>query len=154
MRQKMLQHRVRADCIQCHALMDPIGFALENFDGVGLWRTDEDGTPVDASAKVFDGTAIDGPAALRKWLLEYADQFVEVVAEKLLTYALGRGVEYQDMPLVRSIARDAKRSDNRFSALVLGVVNSTPFQVNMKVQERPVPSHTVAAEKSGGKGAR
>ena len=154
MRQKMLQHRVRADCIQCHALMDPIGFALENFDGVGLWRTDEDGTPVDASAKVFDGTAIDGPAALRKWLLEYSDQFVEVVAEKLLTYALGRGVEYQDMPLVRSIARDAKRSDNRFSALVLGVVNSKPFQVNMKVQERPVPSHTVAAEKSGGKGAR
>jgi hypothetical protein len=79
---------------------------------------------------------------------------VEVVAEKLLTYALGRGVEYQDMPLVRSIARDAKRSENRFSALVLGVVNSKPFQMNMKVQERPVPSHTVADEKSGGKGAR
>src|SRR5437016_6335901 len=154
MRAKMLQHRVRADCIQCHALMDPIGFALENFDGVGLWRTDEDGTPVDASAKVFDGTAIDGPAALRKWLLEYSDQFVEVVAEKLLTYALGRGVEYQDMPLVRSIARNATRSDNRFSALVLCDVNSKPSHVNMKVQERPVPSHTVAAERSGGKGAR
>jgi mono/diheme cytochrome c family protein len=154
MRQKMLQHRVRADCIQCHALMDPIGFALENFDGIGLWRTDEDGTPVDASSKVFDGTAIDGPAALRTWLLEYSDQFVEVVAEKLLTYALGRGVEYQDMPLVRSIAHDGKQSDNRFSALVLGVVTSKPFQMNMRVQERPAPSHTVAGEKAGNPGAR
>jgi mono/diheme cytochrome c family protein len=154
MRQKMLQHRVRADCIQCHQLMDPIGFALENFDGIGLWRTDEEGTPVDASGKVFDGTAIDGPAALRTWLLEYADQFVEVVAEKLLTYALGRGVEYQDMPLVRSIARDAKRADNRFSALVLGVVRSKPFQMNMKMPERPAPSHTVANDKAPAKGDR
>ena len=153
MRQKMLEHRVRADCIQCHALMDPIGFSLENFDGIGLWRTEEEGTRVDASAKVFDGTSIDGPAGLRKWLLEYSDQFVQVVAEKLLTYALGRGVEYQDMPLVRSIARNAKRNDNRFSALVLGVVNSSTFQTNMKVPE-PMPSHTVAAERADEKGDR
>jgi hypothetical protein len=152
MREKMLQHRVRADCIQCHMLMDPIGFSLENFDGIGLWRTDEDGTAVDASGKVYDGTAIDGPAGLRGWLLEYSDQFVEVVAEKLLTYALGRGVEYQDMPLVRAIARDAKKADNRFSALVLGIVGSKPFQMNMKVPERPVPSHTVAEQRD--KGAR
>jgi len=154
MRQKMLQHRVRADCIQCHALMDPIGFSLENFDGIGRWRTDEEGTPVDASAKVFDGTSIEGPAGLRKWLLEYSDQFVEVVAEKLLTYALGRGVEYQDMPLVRSIARDGERNDNHFSALVLGVVNSKAFQMNMKVPERPMPSHTVAGQRAGDKGVR
>jgi hypothetical protein len=154
MRQKMLQHRVRADCIQCHALMDPIGFALENFDGIGVWRTDEDGTPVDASAKTFDGTAIDGPAGLRTWLLEYSDQFVEVVAEKLVTYALGRGVEYQDMPLVRSISHDARRGGNHFSALVLGVVNSKPFQMNMKVPERAVPSHTAAGDKSRGAGVR
>jgi hypothetical protein len=154
MRQKMLQHRVRADCIQCHALMDPIGFSLENFDGIGLWRTDEEGTPVDASAKVYDGTSIDGPAGLRGWLLEYSDQFVEVVAEKLLTYALGRGVEYQDMPLVRSIAHEAKRNDNRFSSLVLAVVGSRPFQMNMRVEERPVPTHTVVGEKAGDKGAR
>jgi uncharacterized protein DUF1592/uncharacterized protein DUF1588/uncharacterized protein DUF1585/uncharacterized protein DUF1587/uncharacterized protein DUF1595/cbb3-type cytochrome c oxidase subunit III len=154
MRQKMLQHRVRADCIQCHALMDPIGFSLENFDGIGLWRTDEEGTPVDASGKVFDGTTIDGPAGLRAWLLEYSDQFVEVVAEKLLTYALGRGVEYQDMPQVRSIARDAKRHDNRFSALVLDVVNSKPFQMNMNVPQRPVLSHTLAGDNAGEKGVR
>jgi len=141
MREKMVQHRVRADCVQCHMLMDPIGFSLENFDGIGLWRTDEDGTPVDASAKVYDGTPIAGPAGLRTWLLAYSDQFVEVVAEKLLTYGLGRGVEHQDMPLVRAIARDARKADNRFSALVLGIVNSKPFQMNMKMPERPVPSH-------------
>src|SRR3989442_14019763 len=140
MRQKMLEHRVRADCIQCHALMDPIGFSLENFDGVGLWRTDEEGTRVDASAKVFDGTSIDGPAGLRKWLLEYSDQFVQVVAEKLLTYALGRGVEYQDMPLVRSLARDAAKNGNKFSALVLGVVKSKPFQMNMKMETSIQPN--------------
>ncbi len=140
MRQRMLEHRVRADCIQCHSMMDPIGFSLENFDGVGLWRTLDANQPIDASAQVFDGTRIDGPSGLRKWLLGYSDQFVEVVAEKLLTYGLGRGVEYQDMPLVRAIARDAAKNDNRFSALVLGVVKSKPFQMNMKVQDAPVSS--------------
>ena len=133
MRQKMMQHRVRVDCAQCHVLMDPIGFSLENFDGIGLWRTREGDTAVDASAKVYDGSSIEGPAGLRAWLLEYSDQFVEVVAEKLLVYALGRGVDHQDMPLVRAIARDAKRNDNRFSSLVLAVVNSKPFQMNAKV---------------------
>ncbi|HMF93685.1 MAG TPA: DUF1592 domain-containing protein, partial [Vicinamibacterales bacterium] len=124
MRQKMLEHRVRADCVQCHSLMDPIGFSLENFDGVGSWRTRDEDTPVDASAQVFDGTKIDGPTGLRNWLVGYRTQFTEVAAEKLLTYALGRGVEYQDMPLVRAIARDADRNGGRFSAIVLGVVSS------------------------------
>jgi hypothetical protein len=138
MRQKMLEHRVRADCVQCHRLMDPIGFALENFDGIATWRTHDEGTEIDASAEVFDNAKIDGPIGLRTWLTGYSNQFVSVVVEKLLTYALGRGVEYQDMPLVRSIARDAARSDNRFSALVLGVVRSKPFQMNMKVEEAAV----------------
>jgi hypothetical protein len=138
MRQRMLDHRVRADCIQCHSLMDPIGFSLENFDGIGLWRSLDAGQPIDAAAQVFDGTKIDGPAGLRKWLLTYSDQFVEVVAEKLLTYALGRGVEYQDMPLVRAISRDAGRGDDRFSALVLSVVKSKPFQMNMKIQDAAI----------------
>jgi Protein of unknown function (DUF1592)/Protein of unknown function (DUF1588)/Protein of unknown function (DUF1585)/Protein of unknown function (DUF1587)/Protein of unknown function (DUF1595)/Cytochrome C oxidase, cbb3-type, subunit III len=150
MRQKMLDHRVRADCIQCHSMMDPIGFSLENFDGIALWRTLDEGQPVDASAQVFDGTKIDGPVGLRKWLLGYSDQFVEVVAEKLLTYALGRGVEYQDMPLVRSIARDAARADNRFSALVLGVVKSKPFQMNMKLPDAPVDQITSAGSHDNG----
>src|SRR5260221_13302920 len=126
MRQRMLDHRVRPDCIQCHSLMDPIGFSLENFDGIGLWRTRDEQTPVDASAQVFDGTKIDGPAGLRSWLAGYRTQFIEVVTEKLLTYALGRGVEYQDMPLVRAIARGADRSGAPFSSLLLRVVGSQP----------------------------
>ncbi len=137
MRKKMLDHRVRADCIQCHSMMDPIGFSLENFDGIALWRTTDEDQPIDASSQVFDGTKIDGPAGLRQWLLGYSDQFVQVVAEKLLTYGLGRGVEYQDMPLVRSLARDAAKNGNRFSALVLGVVKSRPFQMNMKIEDVP-----------------
>jgi uncharacterized protein DUF1592/uncharacterized protein DUF1588/uncharacterized protein DUF1585/uncharacterized protein DUF1587/uncharacterized protein DUF1595 len=155
MRQKMLDHRVRADCIQCHSLMDPIGFSLENFDGIGLWRSHDEGIAVDAAAQVFDGTKIDGPAGLRSWLTGYSDQFVEVVAEKLLTYALGRGVEYQDMPLVRSIARDAARQDHRLSALVLGVVQSKPFQMNMKMPDAAVPSQgSQTSVKDGRRGAR
>ena len=145
MRQKMLDHRVRADCIQCHRLMDPIGFALENFDAIATWRSDDEGTPIDASAEVFDNTKIDGPAGLRTWLTAgYSSQFVSVVIEKLLTYALGRGIEYQDMPLVRAIARDAGRSDNRFSALVLGVIRSKPFQMNMRVAEPAVAAREAA----------
>ena len=142
MRQKMLEHRVRPDCIQCHSLMDPIGFSLENFDGIGVWRTRDGDTAVDPTGQVFDGSKIDGPVALRNWLGTYSTQFVEVVTEKLLVYALGRGIEYQDMRLVRAITRDAMRNQNRFSALIMGVVNSKPFQMNMKVAD-PMPSHAV-----------
>jgi hypothetical protein len=134
MRQKMMDHRVRTDCTTCHSMMDPIGFSLENFDGIALWRTEDEGHPIDSSVQVFDGTKFSGPAGLREWLLGYSDQFVQVVAEKLLTYGLGRGVEYRDMPLVRTIARDASRNDNRFSALILGVVKSQVFQMNVKGQ--------------------
>jgi mono/diheme cytochrome c family protein len=133
MRQKMLDHRVRQDCVQCHRLMDPIGFALENFDAIGLWRTTDEGTPVDPKAQTFDNSQVNGPQDLRSWLTtKYDDQFVAVTSEKLLTYALGRGVEYRDMPLVRSIAHDAVKSGNRFSAIVLGIVKSRPFQMNTK----------------------
>ncbi len=134
MREKMLEHRVRADCVQCHRMMDPIGFALENFDAIGLWRSHDEGSPVDASAQVFDNTMVDGPVALRRWITGYSGQFVRVSIEKLLTYGLGRGLEYQDMPLVRSIARDAAQQDNRFSAIVLAVVRSAPFQTNTKTE--------------------
>jgi hypothetical protein len=138
MRQKMLDHRVRSDCVQCHSMMDPIGFSLENFDAIAAWRTTDEGTPVDPAATVFDGTKINGPTGLRNWLTNYSDQFVQVVAEKLLTYALGRGVDYQDMPLVRSLARDAGKNGNKFSALVLSVVKSKPFQMNMKMEQTSV----------------
>jgi hypothetical protein len=134
MREKMLEHRVRADCVQCHRMMDPIGFALENFDAIGLWRTSDEGTAVDASAQLFDNTMVDGPVALRQWVTRYSNQFVRVSIEKLLTYALGRGLDYQDMPLVRSVARDVGQRENRFSALVLAVVRSAPFQTNTKTE--------------------
>jgi len=116
-------------------MMDPIGFALENFDAVALWRSTDEGTPIDASGQLFDNAKVDGPVALRHWLAGYSDRFVAVVAEKLLTYALGRGVEYRDMPLVRAIARDARNNGGRFSALVLGVVKSRPFSMNMKTED-------------------
>ena len=153
MRQKMEDHRAmigspaNAACVQCHKMMDPIGFSLEYFDAIGVWRTEDEGTPITKSEVVYDGTTVNGPSGLRNWIVDkYSGQFVEVTAEKLLTYALGRGVEYQDMPLVRAIARDAGRNNNRFSALVLAVVKSKPFQMNMKVQETAIPASTSKKE--------
>lgn len=134
MRQMMEEHRIRPDCVQCHSLMDPIGFALENFDGIALWRTEDSGQTIDPAGRVFDGTMVDGPEQLRSWLVGRSDQFVQVVVEKLMIYALGRGVEYQDMPVVREIMRQAAANDNRFSALVMGVVDSAPFRTNMKME--------------------
>ena len=104
--------------------MDPIGFALENFDAIGRWRTADDGAPIDPSGTLFDGTRIDGPAELRDMLAARPEIFVGVMTEKLLTYALGRGLEYYDMPTVRKIVRDAEAQDYRFSALIMGIVNS------------------------------
>ena len=146
MRQKMLDHRVRQDCVQCHRLMDPIGFALENFDGIGVWRTTDEGTPVDPKSQTFDNTQIDGPQQLRDWLTtKYDDQFVSVATEKLLTYALGRGVEYRDMPLVRAIARETVKNNGRFSSVVLGVVRSKPFQMNTKGEPYGATTSTASA---------
>jgi mono/diheme cytochrome c family protein len=151
MRQKMLDHRVRQDCVQCHRLMDPIGFALENFDGIGLWRTTDEGTPINAADQVFDNNKVDGPVSLRQWLATtYGNQFTTVASEKLLTYALGRGVgitggEPRDMPLVRSIARDTIKNNGRFSALVMGIVKSQPFQMNMKAEAQPASTAARAA---------
>ncbi len=142
MRQKMMDHRVRQDCVVCHQLMDPIGFALETFDGIGLVRTHDEGTPVDAKARTFDNTQIEGPAGVRNWLAaSYSKQFMTVATEKLLTYGLGRGLDHRDMPMVRALAREAGAAGNRFSALVLGVVKSQPFQMN----SRSVPPATTTA---------
>ena len=137
MRQRMEQHRANPNCASCHRMMDPIGFTLENFDGIGKWRTTQFGKKLDASGQLTDGTKIDGVVSLRQALLRYSPQFVRTLTEKLLTYGLGRGVEYQDMPVVRSIVRDAAPGNYRFSALVLGIVRSEPFQMNRK-PERPV----------------
>ena len=130
MREQMEMHRSNAICASCHARMDPIGFALENYDGVGKWRAKDSGSVIDASGKLPDGTKFEAPAGLKKLLLtKYHDDFVTTATEKLLTYALGRGLEYYDMPAVRSITREAARDNYRMSALIAAVVRSTPFQM-------------------------
>jgi hypothetical protein len=134
MRQRMEEHRANPACASCHKMMDPIGFALENFDGVGTWRTKQLGQNLDASGQLTDGTKINGVVDLREALVRYSPQFVRTVTEKLLTYALGRGVEYEDMPVVRSVVRDAAQNDYRFSSLLMGIVKSDPFQMNRKPQ--------------------
>jgi hypothetical protein len=131
----MDQHRRNPVCASCHRIFEPLGLAMENFDAIGTWRTEEAGSPIDGSGVFVDGTKIDGPATLRALLMKYSDQYVRNVAEKLLTYGLGRGIEYQDMPLVRQIVRESAPSNYRFSSLVMSIVTSDPFQMNMKVAE-------------------
>ncbi len=129
LRERMQAHRADVVCAGCHKVMDPIGFALENFDAIGRWRTLDDGAKIDPSGTMFNGVQVDSPAALRQMLVSRPEIFVGVMTEKLLTYALGRGVEYYDMPTVRKIVRDAGANDYRFSSLILGVVKSTPFEM-------------------------
>jgi hypothetical protein len=132
LRQQMEKHRSVEPCKSCHKIMDPIGISLENFDGIGHWRTEDEGTPIDSVGVLVDGTRMEGVTGLREAMLRYSPQFVRNMTERLLTYSLGRGVEYYDMPLVRSIAREAERHNYRFSSIVLGIVKSAPFQMNMK----------------------
>ncbi len=130
MREAMEQHRANPACASCHAQMDPLGFALENFDAIGRWRIlGESNAPIDATGVLPDGRRFEGPAGLRTALLQAPEQFVHTVTEKLLTYALGRGVEHFDAPTIRAIVRDAEHDDYRFASIVLGIVNSTPFQM-------------------------
>jgi len=141
-REIMEQHRAKPSCSSCHAVMDPLGFALENFDAVGAWRTQDRfaGTPIDASGRLADGTAVGGPADLRAALLRRPEQFVQTLTEKLMTYALGRTVQAHDMPAVRQIVRDAARDKYRFSSIVMGIVKSVPFQMRTKpVAEATAP---------------
>ena len=126
-RQRLEQHRASPNCASCHAVMDPVGFSLENFDLIGEYREADGGVPVNATGKLADGTVLDGPASLRKALLDRRDAVASTATEKLLTYALGRRVEYFDMPAVRTVVRSAARSDYRFSSLITGIVKSVPF---------------------------
>jgi mono/diheme cytochrome c family protein len=132
MRQQMEMHRKVAPCSTCHKIMDPIGFSMENFDAVGTWRTTDNGSPIDATGMLVDGTKLDGVKGMREALLRYSPQFVRVVTEKLFIYAMGRGSEYYDMPLIRSIVRDAEAKNYRFSSIILGIVKSEPFLANQK----------------------
>ena len=131
LRARMEAHRRNPTCATCHRVMDPLGFALENFDGVGEWRVKEPGGRVDPVGQLADGTAVDGPIGLRKAVMKHPEMFVRTVAHKLMTYGLGRGVDYPDMPLVRSIARDAALRNYAWSAIVLGIVRSAPFQMKV-----------------------
>jgi hypothetical protein len=129
MRERMEEHRRNPACASCHRLMDPIGLSLENFDGTGRWRTRDGGLAIDANAQLFDGTQVDGPAALRQALVLRREVFVRNMTEMLMTYALGRGLEHYDMPFIRSILKDASRTGYTFSSVVLGIVKSAPFQM-------------------------
>jgi hypothetical protein len=143
-RERMETHRANPSCNSCHQMIDPIGLALENFDVTGQWRTrdttyainDEGarihtkGLPIDTKSKLYDGTPLDGPASLRQAILSHSDAFIQNLAEKLMAYAIGRRIEYYDMPAIRSITRDAGRNKNHFSSLVMGIVKSPAFQMS------------------------
>jgi hypothetical protein len=132
-------HRSNPACASCHRVIDPVGFALENFDSVGKWRdTGADGAPLDVAGTLADGTKIDRPAALREAILRRPDAFVTVITERMLTYALGRGLEPSDMPVVRRIEKKAAQNDYRLSSIVMGIVESAPFQMRTKLEPAEV----------------
>jgi hypothetical protein len=140
LREQLAEHRADPVCASCHKVMDPVGFALENFDAVGAWRTREPGGPIDASGQLADGTKVNGVVTLRDAILDKPDLFVATMTEKLMIYALGRGVDARDMPAVRGVIRGAEKNDYRFSSIVLGIVRSVPFQMR-----------TTPGEESGGR---
>jgi hypothetical protein len=140
LRARMEAHRTDPNCAACHKIFEPLGLAMENFDGVGAWRTLDAGQPIDTTGVTNDGVALDGIASLREFALQNGDVFAQAVSEKLLTYAIGRGLEYEDMPLVRSITHDAADDDYKFSSLLMGVVQSPAFTMNVKT-----PASTTAA---------
>jgi hypothetical protein len=145
LRERLAEHRANPVCATCHDVMDPIGLGLENFDAVGKWRTREPGGEIDAHGQLVDGTPIDGAAALREALTANPERFARVLTEKLLIYALGRGLEPYDMPTVRRIVRDAEGDDYRFSALVKGIANSVPFRMRRAQAPDAPPEPTVAS---------
>jgi hypothetical protein len=136
LRQAMEEHRANAVCAACHARMDPIGFSLENYDGVGHWRDKEDsGLSIDATGKFPDGTVFTGPTGLERVLLSKKEQFVETLSAKLLTYALGRGLEYYDEPAIRAITRKTATCNYAFDSLITAVIESTPFQMRRTAEQ-------------------
>ena len=132
-RERLEQHRANPNCATCHRMIDPLGFALENFDAVGAWRTKDEGEPIDASGELLDGTKLNGVAALRQAIVSRPETFVRTLTEKLLIYALGRSLSYHDMPLVRAVARESASQQYRFSALILGIARSGAFQTRTAV---------------------
>jgi hypothetical protein len=144
-RERTEEHRANPVCAACHKLMDPIGFALENFDAVGVWRTNDSGFKVDPSGQMFDGSKLDGPVGLRQALMSHSDAFLTAFSENLLAYGLGRVVTYEDMPVVRSIDRAAAAHQNKFSSFVLGIVKSEPFQYRRAEETAPPSTPALAS---------
>jgi len=140
MREQMAEHRKNPVCASCHKVMDPIGLSLDNFDVDASWRTEDAGHPIDATGELVDGSKVDGVVTLRKALLAHPDVFVRTMTEKLLIYALGRGLDARDMPAVRAIMREGAARDYRFSSLVFGIVHSTPFTMRVAQTEGKVRS--------------
>ena len=129
-RERMEAHRANPVCASCHRILDPLGFALENFDATGKFRTvSESGEKIDASGMLFNGAKVDSPASLRQALAARPDMFLRTLTEKLMIYGLGRGLEYPDMPVVRGIIRDARPANYKFSSIIMGIVRSAPFQM-------------------------
>jgi hypothetical protein len=147
LRQQMEQHRRQEPCASCHKMMDPIGFALENFDAVGAWRARDGNVRIDASGKLFDGAQLNGPASLRQAIVGHSDAFLAGLAENLLGYGVGRVLDYRDMPAVRSITARAAQNNNRFSSFVLGVVESVPFQMGIVDSSAPLAKESLAARR-------
>jgi hypothetical protein len=135
-RERMEEHRKNPACTSCHKVIDPLGLALENFDATGAWRIKDNEVPVDSAGDLYDGTKMNGPAGLRDAILKHSDIFLLSFTENLMTYALGRRVEYADMPAIRSIIRDAEKNHNRMSSYILGVVNSAAFRMS-RPESRP-----------------
>ena len=145
LRERMEQHRKNPVCAACHSRMDPLGFALEHFDAVGTWRETDEGAEINSTI-TMSGATVDSPKAFREALLGRGNEFIRTVTEKLLTYALGRGVDYADAPMVRRLVRDLAKSDDRWSSLVLGIVRSTPFQMRRALEsDGTVPAPTTVA---------
>ena len=130
-RERMEEHRKNPACTSCHKVIDPLGLALDNFDVTGAWRIKDNEVPVDVVGELYDGTKMDGPAGLRDALLKHSDVVLTGFTESLMTYALGRRVEYTDMPMIRAIVRDAAKNNNKMSAFVMGVVNSPAFRLGV-----------------------
>jgi len=147
-RQLMEEHRKNAPCSTCHKVMDPLGFALESFNAVGEYRTKDASGPIDSSGQLADGTKIDGVVGLRQALLKHPEYFVGTLTEKMLTYALGRPLEYYDMPVVRGIVQAAARNDYRFSSLITGIVKSEPFEMKRALESDPPAVTTAAVRRS------
>jgi hypothetical protein len=137
LREQMQKHRENPACASCHSRMDPLGFGLENFNAIGAWRGEENGTPVDASGVLPDGQSFDGPLGLVDILRADRDSFAEAITGKMLTYALGRGLSRADRLAVRTITEKLAASDYKFSTLVLGIINSAPFQMRSEDQTTP-----------------